>query len=492
MFQLPNEGQSRRDRTRRDPNTNNGSAMELRTYWRMLSKNWWIVVASTVLGLLLAVGASALMTPRYESTVTLYVSVRGANLDTSGDLFQGASFAQTVVTSYIDIATTAIVLDRVAQQLNGAVPRENMDKLFTVKSPEGSSLLKLSAEHSNPETAAQLANTAGEVIVDVVENDIEVGAAGGNSPVQVRVIDPGVAPATPTSPNFALNSALGLLIGLALGIALAILRGSLDTRIHSVADVEEITNVPVVGRIAHDDQIARRPLIVHDDPRSPRAEAFRTTRTNLQFFAANEDARVFVVSSAAPGEGKSHVVANLAVVLAETGARVALVEADLRRPRLAQVMGIEGAAGLSDVLIDRASLADVIQHWGTGNLTVLPAGQIPPNPSELLGSAKMRELLDKLRESVDYVLLDAPPVLPVTDAAILSTYASGSLLISSIGHTKQQDLEHAIESLENVGGKVLGLIVNRVPMRGAGNSGFVAYKYTDNVETSTSQVSRTA
>src|SRR5690625_7778117 len=94
MFQLPNEGQSRRDRTRRDPNTNNGSAMELRTYWRMLSKNWWIVVASTVLGLLLALGASALMTPKYESTGTLYVSVRGANLDTSGDLFQGASFAQ--------------------------------------------------------------------------------------------------------------------------------------------------------------------------------------------------------------------------------------------------------------------------------------------------------------------------------------------------------------------------------------------------------------
>ena len=491
MFQLPNEGQSGRGLTRRDTYANNGYPMELRSYWRILSKNWWIVVAGTLAGLLLAMGASALMTPRYESTATLYVSVRGAGLDSSGALFDGTSFAQTVVTSYVDIATTAIVLDRVAQELNGAVPRENMHKLFTVQSPEGSSLLKITAEHSNSDTAAQLVNTAGEVIVDVVENDIEVATAG-SSPVQVRLIDPGVVPAEPTSPNLALNSALGLLAGLALGIALAILRGSLDTRIHSVADVEEVTSVPVVGRIGHDDNIAQRPLIVHDDPRSPRAEAFRTTRTNLQFFATNDDARVFVVSSASPGEGKTHVVANLAVVLAESGARVALVEADLRRPRLANVMGIEGAVGLSDVLIDRAPLEDVLQQWGPDNLTVLPAGQIPPNPSELLGSPAMREVLHELKETADYILIDAPPVLPVTDAAILSTYASGSLLISSIGQTKQQDLEQAIESLDNVGGKVLGVIVNKVPMRGSGSSRYISYRYVDKVDTGKSKASRAA
>src|SRR5690625_1277303 len=492
MFQLPNDGQSRRGFSRRDPNNYNAYPMELRTYWRMLSKNWWIVVAGTLAGLLLALGASALMTPRYESTATLYVSVRGANLDASGDLFQGASFAQTVVTSYVDIATTAIVLDRVAEELDGEVPRENMHKLFNVQSPESSSLLKITAKHPDPQLAADLVNTSGEVISQAVETAIEVGPAGDSSPVQVRLIDPGVVPAAPTSPNLALNSALGLLIGLALGIALAILRGSLDTRIHSVADVEEITDVPVVGRIGHDDQIAKRPLIVHDDPRSPRAEAFRTTRTNLQFFATNDDARVFVVSSASPGEGKSHVVANLAVVLAETGARVALVEADLRRPRLANLMGIEGAVGLSDVLIDRAPLEDVLQHWGPDNLTILPAGQIPPNPSELLGSPKMRAVLNTLRENADYILIDAPPVLPVTDAAVLSTHASGSLLISSIGHTRQQDLEQAIDSLENVGGKVLGVIVNQVPMRGSGSSRYNSYKYVDTVESDKSRVSRVA
>src|SRR5699024_261761 len=150
----------------------------------------------------------------------------------------------------------------------------------------------------------------------------------------------------------------------------------------------------------------QRPLVVHDDPGSPRAEAFRTLRTNLQFIAHQDDKRIFVISSPTPGEGKTHVVANLAVVLAESGARVALVEADLRRPRLAQVMGIEGAVGLSDVLISRATLSDVLQPWGTDNLTVLPAGQIPPNPSEMLGFPEMHELLNELAEMNEYVLVD--------------------------------------------------------------------------------------
>jgi capsular exopolysaccharide synthesis family protein len=483
MFQLTNDNHPQhRSAARREP-----YPVELRTYWRMLAKNWWVVVAGALVGLLAGMGLSALMTPRYESTATLYVSVRGLGAGEVGDLFSGASFAQTVVTSYVDIATTAIVLDEVAEEMGDEVPRATMGELLSVQSPEGSSLLNVTAEHSNPETAAALVNATGEALVDVVENEIEVGAAGGSSPVQVRLIDPGTVPDESISPNAALNSVLGLLVGLAVGIGLAIVRGSLDTRIHSVADVEEITNIPVVGRIAHDDSIAHRPLVVHDDPRSPRAEAFRTTRTNLQFFATNDDARVFVVSSATPGEGKTHVVANLAVVLAESGARVALIEADLRRPRLANVMGIEGAVGLQDVLTNRASLEDVTQQWGTDHLSVIPAGQIPPNPSELLGSPMMREIVNELKQTADYVLIDAPPVLPVTDAAILSTYASGSLLVSSVGHTRQQNLEQAIESLENVGGKVWGLIVNKVPMRGSANSGFITYKYAEKPENAKSK-----
>src|SRR5699024_5779233 len=197
-------------------------------------------------------------------------------------------------------------------------------------------------------------------------------------------------------------------------------------RIYTIDGLEELTDVPVVGRIAYDEHISQRPLVVHDDPGSPRAEAFRILRTNLQFLGAGDNARVFMLSSAVPGEGKTHVVGNLAVVLAQSGARVALVEADLRKPRLAQLMGIEGAVGMSDVLIGAAELDDVVQPWGADNLYVLPAGRVPPNPSELLGSHAMKTLLDDLKQQVDYVLIDAAPILPVADSIVLSGYTAGT------------------------------------------------------------------
>ncbi len=453
--------------------------LELRDYMRILSKSWWIIVATTMAGLLLGLGVSALMTPRYESTTTLYVSVRpGSDADT-GDLFQGASFAQAAVLSYVDIATTAIVLDQVIDELDGELTRDALEEGLTVSSPGESALIMITANHPDPETAALVANTTGSVLMDVVQDEIEIAFDGGSSPVQVRTIDPGIVPGEAVSPNMLLNSVLGVLVGVLAGIGIAMLRGLSDNRLHTVAEIEELTDIPVVGRIAQDDHIARRPLVVHDDPRSPRAEAFRTLRTNLRYLGADDEAKVFVVSSPTPNAGKTHVTANLAVVLAQSGASVALIEADLRKPRLAGVMGIEGATGLSDVLIGRAHLQDVIQPWGTNALTVLPAGQIPPNPSELLGSRAMQQVLEELSRSVDYVLLDAPPILPVTDAAVISTYSSGSLMVTAAGQTKRQDFIQAVDSLEAVGSSVLGVIVNKVPTRSSDAAGFISYKYTD-------------
>ena len=216
-----------------------------------------------------------------------------------------------------------------------------------------------------------------------------------------------------------------------------------------------------------------------NDPRSPRAEAFRALRTSMKFLGTGDGPKIFLVSSAMPNEGKTHVVANLAIVLAESGARVALLDADLRKPRLAQVMGIEGAVGLSDVLISQAELKDVLQPWGSDNLTVIPAGQIPPNPSELLGTAAMQQVLEDLGDQADYVLIDAPPILPVTDAAVLSDFTSGTLLVAAVGKTRRQDIDQAIESLENIDERLLGLIVNRVPTRSADVSGYMSYNSED-------------
>ena len=174
----------------------------------------------------------------------------------------------------------------------------------------------------------------------------------------------------------------------------------------------------------------------------------------------------FVVTSAMPSEGKTTSTANLAIALAETGARVVLIDADLRRPRVADVMGIENAAGLTDLLIGRAEVHDVVQPWGRTKLDVLPAGLVPPNPSELLGSAAMQALLGLLTEQYDHVLLDAPPLLPVTDAAVLATMTSGAVVVTSARSSRTPQLRAALDRLDRVGASVLGVVVSMVAFRG--------------------------
>ena len=168
-----------------------------------------------------------------------------------------------------------------------------------------------------------------------------------------------------------------------------------------------------------------------------------------------------VITSSLPGEGKSTTSINVAITLADAGTRVALVDADLRRPSVAKYMGLEGSVGLTTVLIGRASVEDVIQPWGNGFLHVLPAGQVPPNPSELLGSLAMAHLLEKLTSQYDVVIIDTAPLLPVTDAAILSKLTGGALLVVGADKLHRSQLAESVGALETVGARILGIVVNR-------------------------------
>jgi capsular exopolysaccharide synthesis family protein len=239
----------------------------------------------------------------------------------------------------------------------------------------------------------------------------------------------------------------------------------LDTRIRTPQDVEPVTDAPLIGAIAFDPKAKERPLIVHADPLSPRAESFRALRTNLQFLDMG-GRNSFVITSSVPSEGKSTTTINLAIALADAGKRVALLDTDLRKPKVAEYLGIEGGAGLTDVLIGRARVGDVMHPWGQRSMYVLPAGKIPPNPSELLGSEQMATLLEVLERDFDVVLCDAPPLLPVTDAAILARAMSGALVVVSAGRTNRHQLLGAIDALQTVGAKVAGVVLSMVPTRG--------------------------
>jgi non-specific protein-tyrosine kinase len=253
---------------------------------------------------------------------------------------------------------------------------------------------------------------------------------------------------------------------------------ALDNTVKVPEDAQRVTGRPVVGVIAFDPDAKSNPLIVTQHPHSTRAEAFRQLRTNLQFVDIDTELRSLVVTSSVPNEGKTTTVCNLAITLSQTGTRVLLIEADLRRPRLAQYLGLDGSVGLTSVLVGTASVTDAVQRWGGSALDVLASGPLPPNPSELLASKAMADLLRRLEGNYDLVLLDAPPLLPVTDAAVVAAQTSGALLIARYGSTKRDQLARSAESLlEGVGARILGTVINMTPKRGP-DSYYYGYAYS--------------
>lgn len=452
--------------------------MELRDYLRILRKYWVSIVACTLLGILAAAAASLVTPSKYDATTQLYVSVRGES-NAVFDLAQGSDLARQSVATYAGIVTTASVLDPVVQQLRLEMTATELAEEVSASAPANQSLINITVTDGDPELSAKIANSIGESLKAVVEDQLEAATeADAPSLVSLSTVQPALVPSGPSSPNVKLYLALGALVGLALGVGQAVLRSTLDTRIHSAHDIELVTSAPILGGIAFDPEAKSRPLVVHADPRSPRAESFRTLRTNLQFLAVGDGerrGRSFVVSSAGPSEGKSTTTANLAITLAETGARVILIDGDLRKPKVAEYLGIEGGAGLTNVLINQATLPDVMQRWGRGQLYVLPAGKVPPNPSELLGSTAMQDLLKSLNEHFDYILIDAPSLLLVTDAAVVSKHTNGVLLAAASGSTRKQELQGAVRTLDVAGAELLGVMVTMMPTKGPDSYSYGAY-----------------
>ena len=451
--------------------------MELRDYIRILQKNWIAILVLFLVGLAGGGAYAYLQAPKYVTSTQLYVSVRTEGAAT-GDLVQGTTFARQMVTSYVDTIGTALVLDPVIEELGLDTTARQLAAQITASTPLNTVMINISVTDSDPKRAAAIADQTAISFTDAVQNTLERPAVeGGVSPVHVTVTNPAAVPSAPSSPNIPLLIVIGGLLGLAAGVGFAVLRTVLDTRIHTLHDLETLTDRPLLGGIAFDPDAPKRPLIVHADPRSPRAESFRTLRTNLQFLDVDADSRTFVVSSSGPGEGKSTTTANLAIALAETGARVALIDGDLRLPRIADYMAMEGGVGLTNVLIGQVPLSDALRKWGTHELYVLPSGPVPPNPSELLGSAAMDTVLSTLDEYFDYILIDAPPLLLVTDAAVIGKKTRGIILAAASGKTRKPELQGAIRTLTTAGVDLLGVVITMLPTKGPDSYGYGAYTY---------------
>jgi capsular exopolysaccharide synthesis family protein len=350
-----------------------------------------------------------------------------------------------------------------------------------VTNPTGTVILQVSASASTPEAARDLAEAWLHGVVAQVEK-IE-SADGKTPPVTIIPGDSARLPTAPSSPNAGLNLALGALVGLLLGVGYAVVRDRMDRRIRSPEGVEAATGVSVVGALPLEPALSKGSslLPLASEPGDHRewaalAETFRGLRTNLQYMSVDDPPRAIVVTSPLPGDGKSFTAANLAITIAASGQPVVLIDGDLRRPRIASLFGLPEGAGLSDILAGRAEPFEVLQPThDTGNLMVLGAGPIPPNPSEILGSERMRHLVGEL-SSAALVIIDSPPLLPVTDAAVLSTRADGALVVVNTGRTTYEVLEHALDLLDKAKGHALGIVLNRVPTSGAGAARY-GYQY---------------
>ncbi|GAA2096370.1 polysaccharide biosynthesis tyrosine autokinase [Microlunatus panaciterrae] len=436
--------------------------MELRDYLTILRRRWITVVVVTLATVAAAAALTLTMTPQYTATTRLFFGVQGGESVT--DMAQGSTYTEKQMSSYAEVATSPLVLDRVIKDLNLDTTSGGLAGHVSATAPTGTVILEISATETDPKLAARIANSVSEQLT-AVAGDLSPERPDGSEAVRATILAKAQVPGAPSAPSVKRNLALGLLLGLLLGMGVALLRHLLDTKVRSEQDVQALTDSAVLGIVPFDISTPNHPVAMHDDPLGARSEAMRRLRTNLQFVDVAEHAKSIVVTSSIPGEGKSTTTINLAVSLADAGQRVLLVDADLRRPSVAEYLGLEGRAGLTTVLIGRADLDDVVQPWQQSSLDILPAGQIPPNPSELLGSKAMQHLMEQLSQRYDMVLLDSPPLLPVTDAAILSKFAGGTLVVVGADRIHRPQLREALESLTTVDANVVGIVLNKIARR---------------------------
>jgi len=324
------------------------------------------------------------------------------------------------------------------------------------------------------------------------ESRIKEAGQTGN----VRIIDKAIPPESPIKPKKRLNIILGALLGLVLGGGMALMLESLDTSVRSIEDVEAL-GLSVLGHVPKiknpekhrqrtkssdsplDPEVRKvaSTLLMHFAPKSPVSESYRTLRTNIQFSNLDHTPQTILITSPGPGEGKSTTVANLAVTFSQMGTKTLLIDADFRRPILHSLFGIEKEPGITNYLAGKIHLEGVIRKTPVENLDLVTCGVIPPNPSELLASQRMKEFIAELKNRYQMILFDTPPVIVVTDAMVLGVLLDGVVLVASSGQTSQAGLDRAKTILENVNAKVMGAVLNKIEAKHSYGSYHYYYYY---------------
>jgi tyrosine-protein kinase len=480
-----------------------GTEPSFRTYLQILRHRRWWVGSITVLGLVVSLAFSLTAHKQYSATAQLLIQ---SSINATGVGAVQQPVTQTDVVTELQLVTSAPVQQAVRQKLHStpavsasqvgqtnvmaitatsrvpsqaslianlyanafvqycqAVESRSLAtaeaELLSQISALGRQLKSFRGNYSSPEASALLNQEA-----VLKEQLAQTQVSGAVDMSAVVLVTPAQTPASPSSPKPVQDGLLGLVAGLVLGLCAAFLRDSLDDRLTSKEATEHAGGAPVLAMTPLVSSRGRQqPLVISvAEPTSAAAESYRSLRTSLQFARQGQRLRSVLVTSPGAGEGKTSILANLGVVFAQAGEQVVLVSGDLRRPMIAEFFGLSEEVGLTSVLLGQRTLMQaVLPVPGFDRLSLLPAGPLPSNPTEMLSSADAENMFAQLRDHFDLVLIDSPPVLPVTDASILSRYADATLMLVAAGQTRRADLHRTAERLNQVGGTILGIVLNK-------------------------------
>jgi succinoglycan biosynthesis transport protein ExoP len=503
--------------------------LDLRRYFALVHRWLWLIVGCAVLAAGSAFAVSSRMPPAYRASVTLLVQqASSAGTNDYSAILTSERQAQT----YTELLKEQPVLEAVAAQLGLDEPWSSLAERVGVELVRDTQLIRLSVQDTDPLRAAQIANSIADTFIAqnealsqeryagfladvqgqmdevsalIEETQAKIDTLGTPETIQeqaeaarlesilagyrnsyvgllqnyqqmqliaARSADNVVVwrraevPGGPIGPNTMRNTLLAGVVGAMAAVGVAFLVEYLDDTIKTPEDISQALGLNTLGAIGRLRK-GTDELVTVTQPLSPVSEAFRALRTNIRFSSVDNPLRTILVTSAGPTEGKSVMVANLAAAMAQAGLKVVAVDADLRRPRLHQMFGLHPHGGLTNSLLE-GSLDGRLQPTQAEGLVVLPAGELPPNPAELLGSRRMQELLELLKGHVDVVVIDSPPVLPVTDAAVLAQGVDGVLLVIDAGQTRRGAAKRAVESLRQVGANLVGVVLNAVPTHRGG------------------------
>lgn len=455
--------------------------MTILEFLRTTRANLWLLIIGIVVGAAAGFGYASFQPKVYAASSSGYVTVGESG---TVDVLSGSSAAKERARSYAAIVSSEAVAQKIKQNNPElSLTTGQIRGSLTAAAGENAALITVSAKASSPKNAQLLANGALQATADYIKeieqnpgnaqalvngDSTAASPAGGNT---VRVIPLNNASVNPplVAPNYQQNTLTGAGTGLVLVYAAIFLRRALDQRIRTRDDATKATGASILGVLPVSDDLNEDNIVKGDTDDHIAQESIRQLRTNLRFVNVDIPPRSFIVTSAVPGEGKSTVSLSLARAMADAGSPVILIDADLRRPTVAKKLKLDAKVGLTQVLAGQVEIANAVHQLDESNLFVLPAGRIPPNPSELLGSDKMRQLINELSEEF-IVVVDVPPLLPVTDASLLSHSVDGVILVGSIGRSHREQMTEASNILKKVNANLLGMVLNQAPRKGLGNS----------------------